>query len=481
MSSPRSLAALVAVAFVAGCATVGPDYRAPGDAALGVPAAWQSPTAQPAPAGDLSAWWHRLRDPTLAQLVEQALARNRDLAGATAHLREARARRDLALANRMPIVGASGSAARSRSSAQAGSGSSRSLFDAGFDASWEPDLFGGQRRAVEAAEADLAASADDLAAVRVSLAAEVARNYLDVRSLQARLAIARANLDAQAQILQITDWRAQAGLTTSLDVEQARAGVEQTRAQLPTLETALADARNRLAVLAGAAPGAFDQVLETPAPLPPVPASVAIGIPADTLRQRPDLRAAERRLAAETARIGQQTAALYPSLTLSGSLGLQSLTLAGLTHGGALVTQLAAQLADTIFDAGRVRRQIDIQTAVQERALHDYEGAVLAALEDVENALVAFDNAERRRASLANAVEAARNAALLAQQRYTAGITDFQTVLDTQRTVLVAEDSLAATEGDRAQALVQLYKALGGGWTPEGTGQASAASPAPGT
>ena len=470
------LAAVALALLAAGCTTVGPDYRAPSSAELGVPAAWPGTSPARAPAqDDLAAWWQRLGDPTLTTLVTRALAGNRDLASATSRLREARARRDLAVANGFPTLRGSASVNRTDAGSQHGGGSTTS-YDAGFDASWEPDLFGGQRRGVEAAQADVAAAADDLGVAHVSLAAEVARNYLDVRSLQARLAIARASLDTQSQTLQLTQWRAQAGLTTSLDVEQATAAVEQTRAQIPALETALANARNRIAVLAGVAPGTFDALLVAPEPLPALPASIAIGIPADTLRQRPDLRAAERRLAAETARIGQQTAALYPSLGLAGTLGLQSLTFAGLTQGGATVSQLAASLAATIFDAGRVRSQIDIQTAVQERALAQYQGAVLTALEDVENALVALDNAERRRVSLATAVAAARNAALLAEQRYTAGITDFQTVLDTQRTLLAVQETLAMTEDDRMQALVQLYKALGGGWTPEATNHAAQAA-----
>lgn len=472
----KPLLAIGLAVLLGACAAVGPNYQAPGNAELGILPTWRGVGANANATGDLSAWWQRLGDPTLTDLVTRALGNSRDVASATARLREARARRDLALANPFPTVGASGSVTRTQVGSQHVTGDT-SLYQAGFDAGWEPDLYGGQRRAAEAAQADLGAAAGDLGAVRVSLAAEVARNFVDVRSLQSRLAIARANLEAQSQTLQLTQWRAQAGLTTSLDVEQATTSVEQTRAQIPTLETSLADAGNRIAVLAGVPPGSFDAELATAAPLPAVPASIAMGIPADTLRQRPDLRAAERRLAAETARIGQQTAALYPRLALSGTLGLQSLTLGGLTHGGALVSQLAAQLAGTIFDAGRVRREIDIQTAVQERALSDYQRAVLTALEDVENALVAFDNAERRRDSLAKAVIAARNAALLAEDRYAAGITDFQTTLDTQRTLLAAEETLAITEDDRVQAVVQLYKALGGGWTPTSTDAGNAPQP----
>ena len=473
----RSLPTVGILALLAGCATVGPDYRAPDAQALGVPAHWNAPSADAAPVRELATWWRKLGDPTLDSLIERALANNRDVAVAGARLREARARRDLALANRLPTVGASVSASRSRSSEQVGGGNSRSLFDAGFDAQWEPDLFGGQRRAVEAAEADLAASQGDLDATRVSLAAELARNYVDVRSFQARLAIARANLESQLETLQITEWRTQAGLTTSLDVEQSRAAVEQTRARIPVLATSLAQAKHRIAVLAGVAPGTVDPVLAAQAPLPAVPASIALGIPADTLRQRPDLRAAERRVAAETARIGVQAAGAYPALSLTGTIGLESLTLAGLTHGGALATQIAGQLAATIFDAGRVRRQVEIQTAVQERALFAYQGVVLTALEDVENALVAFDSAERQRVALEAAVVAARNASLYARQRYAAGITDFQTVLDTERTVLTVEESLAIAEADRVAGLIQLYKALGGGWTGDASATASAEAP----
>ena len=472
----RPLAAAGILIFVAGCTSVGPDYRAPDAAVLGVPQRWSAPSANSASAGDLAAWWRKLGDATLDSVIERALENNRDVAAAGARLREARARRELANANRFPSVGASASASRSRSSEQLGGGNSRSLFDAGFDAQWEPDLFGGQRRAVEAADADLAASQGDLDATRVSLAAEVARNYVDVRSFQARLAIARANLDSQLETLQITEWRTQAGLTTSLDVEQSRAAVEQTRARIPALESSLAAAKHRIAILAGVAPGSLDAALATQAPLPAVPTGIALGIPADTLRQRPDLRAAERRVAAETARIGVQAAAAYPNLSLTGTIGLESLTLAGLTHGGALATQIAGQLAATVFDAGRVRRQVEIQTAVQERALFTYEGTVLTALEDVENALVAFDNAERQRVALETAVAAARNAALYARQRYAAGITDFQTVLDTERTVLTVEEGLAIAEADRVAALIQLYKALGGGWTGDPSATASAAA-----
>ena len=466
---PQKSALACAALLLAACAAVGPDYHAPGADELRVPASWHgvAPGGASAP-HELAEWWRTLGDPTLDTLIQAALDANSDLAVARSRLREARARRDLAFGNRFPTIGVAASASRSRS--EAGPGATGTAYDAAIDASWEPDVFGGQRRGLEAAEADLAASAEDLRATQVSLAAEVALDYVDVRSFQARLGIARANLATQSEMLQLTQWRTQAGLTSSLDVEQARTVVEQTRAQIPTLETSLAQARNRLAILAGVAPGSLDAKLAAIAPLPAVPATVAVGIPADTLRQRPDLRAAERRLAAETARIGESEAALYPALTLNGSIGLESLTFAGLGNAEAIVSQVAARLAATIFDAGRLRSRVRIQTAAQERTLHEYQAAVLTALEDVENALAQLANARVRRDALANAADAARNAAILAGQRYSAGITDFQTVLDTQRTLLSAQDSLESTEADQVSALVRLYKALGGGWSAaEGT------------
>jgi NodT family efflux transporter outer membrane factor (OMF) lipoprotein len=462
------LAAAFLLLLGAGCATVGPAYRKPD---LSIPAAWNGVSASDntttaETTGNLSRWWGRLGDATLTGLVEQALAGSIDLRVAQAKLREARARRNLADSIFFPTVRASASASRTKSSTEAGSGGTNTLYLAGFDASWEPDIFGGTRRAAEAAQADLESSEANLHNTQVSLAAEVALNYVDVRTFQARLAIARNNLSSQSETLQFTEWRAQAGLVTSLDVEQSRANLEQTRAQIPTLTTGLAEAENRLAILLGRAPGAVHKQLIAPAPVPAVPERVAVGIPADTLRQRPDVQAAERKLAAETARVGQAMAARYPGFTLSGSIGLEALTLGALGTSGAVTRSLLANVAGVIFDGGRLRSQVEIASAIQEQALIEYEAAVLTALEDVENALVSLDENRRRQAALRDAAEAARNAALLARHRYTAGLVDFQPVLDTERTVLTVEDSLASAYAEGATALIRLFKALGGGWSP---------------
>lgn len=454
--------AALAVLTIAGCAA-GPDYKVPQPQ---LPAAWTGGPAADATekqAALEAAWWQRFGDPLLTRLVERALVANTDLRQAQAALRQARASRDVARAAFAPSVTASATAARSSGGGSPGS----NHFAAGFDAAWELDLFGGLRRGAEAADADLQSAAASLESTRVSLAAEAARNYVELRAYQLRIAIAQANLASQSETLQLTDWRAQSGLVGSLDVEQARANREQTRAQIPALASALAASRHALALLLNEPPAALDAELGA-APTPQVPqadARVAIGIPADVLRQRPDVVAAERSLAAATARIGVAEAARWPALSLSGSIGLDAARIGDLTGSGALSRSLVGALAAPIFDAGRLRAQVEIQEAAQEQALAAYEATVIGALRDVEDALSALAAGRERAAALAQAVEAARNAALLARYRYSSGLTDFQTVLDTERTVRTIEDSVATTEADNATALIQLFKALGGGWS----------------
>ena len=457
-----ALAAFVGFAS-AGC-MVGPDYRRP---EANAPASWnrldssENPVVHAGQPDDVSEWWRRLQDSLLCQLVDDALRGSPDLRMAQARLREARARRGVAAAGLYPSLSASASASRSGSSG--GSTPATSLFSAGFDAVWELDLFGGIRRGVEAANADQESLVASLADTRVSLVAEVARNYFEVRALQIRLGISRDNLAIQAETLQLTSWRAQSGMVSSQDVEQARSNHEQTRAQIPTLETSLAEAEHRLDVLLGNVPGTLHGRLAAGGPLPTVPSQIAVGIPADTLRQRPDVRLAERQLAAETARIGVAQAARYPSLRLSGSIGIEALR-GGTGDGGGAVYSLLGGITGPIFNAGRLRNQMVAQDAVREQAKVAYQQTVLAALQEVENALVALVRNRERGEALGRAVEAARRAADLARQRYGAGVIDFQPVIDTQRTVLSFEDSLASTRADGVLALIRVYKAMGGGW-----------------
>lgn len=453
--APRLFTALIAAACTA-CATAQAIAPAP----VAAPPPMWTGTAEGVVSGDqdLSRWWDRLVDSTLTGLIQRAVDASPDMRIAQARLRQARAQRGGASADRLPSVSGSTSV-----SGRNGGSSGVSL---GLDASWEPDIFGTSRRGVDAATADLLATAADLSATRTSLAAEVALNYIELRAFQARLEIARQNESTQAETLELTQFRAQAGLVGSLDVEQARANLEQTRAQIPSLETSIAQTIHRLSTLAGLEPSSLRGELIVPRPQPEVPQQVTVGIPAETLRQRPDVRAAEQRLLAETSRVAQSRGARYPRLNLSGSIGTEVLT-GALSGGASLVSSLAGSVLQTLFDGGRIRQQIEIQTAAQEQAAASYDATVLVALEEVENALVAFDQSRQRLRSLEAAEDAASNAALLARARYEAGLTDFQTVLDTQRTLLSVQDSVAATEGERLTALVRLYKALGGGWDPE--------------
>jgi outer membrane protein, multidrug efflux system len=460
---------------VVSCA-VGPKYR---KAEPNAPAKWSqldatatTVTNSSAP-GDLGQWWRRLNDPLLSELVDEAQGQSLDLRKARARLRETRARLGGASAGRYPSVGASLSANRSGSIAGPSSpeGGPTSIagsqFNAGFDASWELDLFGGLRRGIEAAQADQESAVAGLDDVRVSLVAEVASNYVEVRSLQSRLEIARTNLSSQSETLELTDLRSQAGLVSTQDVEQARSNREQTLAQIPKLETSLAEAEHRLDLLLGKAPGTLHTRLSVAGTLPHIPSQVAVGIPADTLRQRPDLRVAERKFAAETARVAVSEAARYPSFRLSGTIGLEVLAQGTTGSSTGISYSLLGAITAPIFNAGRLKNQVEAQDAVREQAEVTYQQAVLTALQDVENALVALARNRERSQALARAAEASRAAALLARQRYSAGVIDFQSVIDTERTVLSVQDNLASTHAEEVLALIRLYKALGGGWSQE--------------
>lgn len=458
------VAALLAVAL-GGCAAVGPDYSEP---QLAVPAGWSAGTGTDAmDAVLLARWWHGFGDPVLDRLVADALAANLDLAQARARLREARARRGVAGAALAPSVDASLSGSRSRSSGQSGSGSTRELYSAGFDASWELDVFGGVRRSVEAAQADLEASVESLSDTRVSLAAEVALNYIDLRTAEQRLAIAEESIASRGENHQIIRWRQQAGLVSELDLAQATTDLESTRAVLPPLRTAVTEAKNRLAVLLGRNPGELESLVHADRPIPLAAAEIVAAIPADTLRQRPDVRVAERRLAAQTARLGEAEAARYPSFRLSGSLGLEALELDALADRGANTHSLFGGITAPVFNAGRIAANIEIQDALVEQARLAYRAAVLAALEEVENALTAVANTDARRAKLAEAAAAARTTLAIAEYRYASGLADFLSVLDAQRTQLSLDEQLAGSTGELARAQIRLYKALGGGWSTE--------------
>ncbi|MEA5097648.1 MAG: efflux transporter outer membrane subunit, partial [Burkholderiaceae bacterium] len=372
-------------AMLGGCGSlsVGPDYQTP---ELAMPSDWSVPLSKdelraPKAARHLAQWWRQFQDPQLDKLVDEALAGSLDLRLAQARLRQARASRSQAISGLFPTVTASTGGTRSSSANAISPTTARTIYDAGFDAAWEIDIFGGTRRSIEAASADQQSSEASLHNTRVSLVAEVAQNYIELRAYQQRLEIARKNLASQTETLQITEWRYQAGLVSSSDVEQARTNREQTRASIPDLDVGLAAAENRLAVLLGKNPGSLHQQLKESKPLPALPVSVAAGIPSDVLRQRPDLIASERTLAAETARVGQKLAKRFPSLNLSGSFGWQAYSYGALGAAGTLARAVTGTLAATLFDGGNLRSAVEIQSAVQEQALVTYQKNVLLALE----------------------------------------------------------------------------------------------------
>jgi NodT family efflux transporter outer membrane factor (OMF) lipoprotein len=468
-------ACLAAVMCSLTACAVGPDYRPPASVS---PDEWHALPesgvgAESPDAPSLAAWWTMLNDPTLNDLIQRALAENKTIKQALGRVVEARARRGVATADFFPSVDAAAGASRTDSASRFGASSAvdadftsreDEVYSAGLDSLWELDFFGGKRRALEASTAQFQATEADLRDALVTLLGDVALSYTDVRTAQSRLTFAERNLKAQGDVLDITRWRAEAGLVGVLDVEQAKTGYDQVRAQIPVLESTLEQSMNRLAVLTGQPPGAVSQALADRKPVPVAPLEIVAGVPADVLRRRPDIRGAERRLAAQTAQVGVATAALYPSLSLSGSITLQSLS-AGDVLDGFQTDRLGLSLSLPIFHGGALRQNINIQNALVDQALASYEATVLAAYEEVENALTAWVNEQRRHAALVDAVESARRASDLALMQYNSGLVDFQTVVVSDRQLITLEDSLALSDGELTSNLIRLYKALGGGWS----------------
>jgi outer membrane protein, multidrug efflux system len=412
-------------------------------------------------------WWRGFQDNTLNQLVDQALANNHDLRVATARLREARALRSETTFDRYPTVTSQASYTRQRLSeavTPAGGDRDIELYDAGFDASWELDFFGRVRRSIEASSAAVGAAEASRQDVMVSLLAEVARNYFELRGTQNQLAVAQRNAENQRQTLDLTIALLEGGRGTELDTSRAEAQLTSTLASIPPLETAVKQAIYRLGVLIGQQPTALELELSAPLPLPMLPTLVALGRPDDLLRRRPDIRVTERNLAAATADVGVATADLFPRVTFTGSVAVQTGSFLGFGKGGSDTFVLGPSIFWAAFDLGRVRARIRAADARTEAALAQYEQRVLVALEETENALVDFTRQQARRDLLQASAQASEKAVHLARQRYQFGVADFLTVLDAERTLLEAQDRLAESETRTATALVAVYKALGGGW-----------------
>ncbi|CAD6879604.1 Efflux transport system, outer membrane factor (OMF) lipoprotein [Methylomonas albis] len=456
-----------------GCA-VGPDYQLPVTKQL--PAAFVN--AAPAEFAEReveTAWWQLFNDQQLSSLIDQTIQHNYELKAARANLSEARALYLETGLNLLPTVTSHGNYTEQKRST--GSFNNRTgvfprelkLYNTGFDASWEVDFFGRVRRNVEASNDEVEAQEASLRDIGVSLIAETARNYFELRGLQNQLAVARKNADNQAQTLDMTQVKLENGRGTELDTSRALAQLESTKASIPPLESALTQAIHRLSVLTGQMPDALTGTLALAAPLPKAPDTIQIGNPEQLLRRRPDIRIAERGLAAATARIGVATADLFPRVTFVGSLSLEASTLSGIVAPGSESYSVGPKISWAAFDLGRVYARIKAADARAEASLAQYEQTVLNALEETENALVTYKQERARRASLTAAAQASEKASELAHLRYQEGVSDFLAVLDSELRLLQDQSQLAQSETATATALTAVYKALGGGWLDSAT------------
>lgn len=476
------LAAALAFVCVQGC-SVGPDFVPPvaitedGWYATGVESDVPSRFVQNTP--DTIRWWESFHDPLLTELITQAFAANLDLKQAEARVQQARAVRLGAWAGELPVFGASGTYRRSSGSSRgvsssgvvvdpisASTSSLRNLYDAGFDASWEIDIFGGQRRAIEVAGAQLQAASEDRNDVLISAIAEIALNYCELRAAQEQERITRENLGSQRGTADLTEKRFSAGFVSALDVANANSQVATTLAQLPTYQAQASKSLFALSALLGLPPDALAEKLAAPQPIPTVPPLVSVGLPSELLRRRPDIRRAEAQLHAATARIGVAIADLFPRFSLTGFLGWQGSTWGSLTRWSSPSWFVQPGAALSVFN-GQQWASVFAQNAAQQEAFYFYQETVVNALRDAEGALVDYSREQERRAALQSAVNENGKAVEIAKRLYQEGAVDFLNVLSAQRSLYTSQDSLVQSSKLLSQNLVRLYKVLGGGWEPE--------------
>ena len=448
---------IVALALAATACTT-PNLEAP-EAGIAVPEAWVETRAPPASL-DLTEYWRLLDDPLLTEFVEAALANNLDLAQSSARLEQARAQLAGARAGYLPQVSASGRVQQDVLDNSA----DEPFISLGADAGWELDLFGRIGAGVAASEADLAAAGYSLSDLQRLIAGQVALATISARATAMQLAIARDTLNYQDENLQIARWRVQAGLVSSLDVEQARSQRAQTAATIPLLESNLAATANAISTLIGEPPGRVLELLDAPAAIPAPPEVAGFEAPAEVLRRRPDVRGAEAALVANMARIDVARAQLLPGIQLGGTIGTSSLGLGSLFD--VITGGVFGSISQLIFDGGRTQAQVDSASAGAEGALAAWRLSILGALEEVETAAVDLDRSGERVGIYAEALDAANNSAILARSQYEAGLTDFRNLLTSENQLLSARNAQVGAEADRASAFVRLTQALGGGWSP---------------
>lgn len=458
---------LLAILVVSGCTKVGPDYIQPtfeNDIKFEV-ADGQFFGLVPQKA-DISQWWQVFNDATLNLIINEAVTNNLDLKMALARIEESRAQLGITVADRFPTVNSGASVSHGQQS-EALTGASRNSstqYGVSVDASWEVDLWGRVRRNVEASKSEYQASQEEQNDLLVSICAEVARTYFTIRTLQYRVVITQENLESQKEIVKLVQDRRAAGLSSGMEEDQSIRVYASSQTLLPALRTELIHNINALSVLLGKSPGYVNNQLLSFRVVPVPPDNVAIDIVADRIRLRPDVRRAERQLAAQTARVGIATAELYPALTLSGSLGVGSLSVSDLFSSGAGQYSMGPSVLFNLFDRQRIQQQIKVHDARTIQALHHYQSTVLNAVKDVENALFAYHEQQLQLHALNNAKVAALSVMDKSQDLYRSGLINFQVVLDAERSLLEMENNYASGRGNTSILLVGLYRALAGGW-----------------
>ena len=456
------LPVLMILLLLSGC-TVGPDYEKP---LFALPASWGSAKdASRSRPPELASWWKRLNDPLLNELIEVAVARNLDVATSKAKIREARASYRQTAGALFPTASSSASATQGKSgSSSGGSADTYSQFQAGFDAKWEIDLFGANRRAVEAARYGLDAAEEDLRATLLTLVGDVTANYVELRGYQARITLGRRTAASQNETAALTRTKFEAGAASAVDVANASGQAASTEARLPELEAAMAKTAHRLSVLTGQPPATLMERLKKQAPIPRPKLPMPTGVPADILLARPDVRLAERQYAQATARIGQSEAARYPSISLSGDISTSGVRLGDLGKSSSISWSFGPTLTVPVFNAGKLAAAVDVARAQRDQTFIAYHASVLTALEDVENAIVSLAQERLRYNKLAASAGHYREAASLSGRLFEAGSASFLDLLTAQRSLYSAEDSLIASQVAIATDYIALNKALGGGW-----------------
>jgi outer membrane protein, multidrug efflux system len=466
----RRAAPLLLTLACAAC-TVGPDYKKPD-----VPVPPQFRAATPAPAADLSSWWTQFNDPELQSLVERALKSNIDIQTAVSRVREARQQEIISGAAGLPHLSANGMGAHLHSNGDplagltgqppTGGGTDIKFYSAGFDSSWEIDVFGGVRRSVEQAEANTDAARWAVHDAEVTLTAEIATDYLTLRTLQLRIAILRDEMKQQSGTLSLVVARAKAGFVSELDVNQQNAQLQNTTAQIPPLEAQARATEHAIAILLAEMPDALATELETTAPPPATPPMLPTGLPSDLLERRPDVREAERKLAAATAAIGVATADLYPKFNLLAGVSFSSNQLSNLFSAANLGELGLAQVSAPIFEGGKIHGNIHTKEEEAQQALLAYRASILGALQDTEDSLTREASERQRQDALVASANSARSSVKISLDQYRAGLTTYVNVLQAQATDLAAQDQLAQSRLMLSTDLVSIYKALGGGWQP---------------